>query len=502
MLSAPLRRGAKAPRHHGVKALCAIAALSLAVLGCQPSAPATDSADGEAGSPAAAASLDARQHNVLLISADTVRADRLNIYGYDERELTPNLDRLLSRGVLFEQATAPRTITWPSLATVLTGLYPSGHGVIENGYELPPDLETLPKRLRAEGYQTAAFLSNMCRAGHDGWDVLRCSHGRDGRTVQWSLEWAQQIDPERPWLIWIHLFGAHGPYYNGGDLARTRFDPDYTGDLIPKKWRLDAVMKEQQELSPADIRHLDAIYDAAVAGTDGLVGRILDGLGFSAEGSTVAGAPREGAPVGDRGTTIVFLSDHGEDLYDHNGYLYHACSVYETSLHVPLGIVAEGVVPTGSRINQPVELSDVTPTILDLMSLESQANFHGDSLVPYLRRSDHGGRGKPAFSEYGSTRIHTVRSGPWKLVDNPDGLTPYCFAGGPKDLYPVQQVELYNLEQDPLEQENVADQHQARVAEMRELIRNRFSSLQTRDQAQDIPEDLKEELRSLGYVAN
>jgi arylsulfatase A-like enzyme len=442
----------------------------------------------------------AKGWNVVLLTLDTVRADRFNSYGYGERTTTPKMDALFSQGVRFEQAMAPRALTWPSLSTVLSGLYPSGHGVIQNGYELPDALPTLPRLLADAGYETAAFLSNMCKANHQGWQTQSCSQGRDGAGIASALAWAQERAQERaqkqtqgqtqgqaqeaPFFLWVHLFGAHGPYYNGGDLA-AKLDPGYTGNLVPKKWRLDAVMQNKERLAEADIRHLNAIYDAAVIGTDRLVQRLLEGL-------RQAGSLER--------TVIVVLSDHGEDLYQHNGYIYHACSPYQSGLHVPLAIVAPGLIPAGGSVRQTVELADVAPTLLDLLGLEVPDGLHGSSLRPYLERPDRGGAGKPAFSEYGDTRIHTVLADNWKLIDNPDGLTPFCFAG-PKDLYPLQQAELYDLAQDPHETTNLAAAEGARVELLRALIRQRFAGLAGRAAQQEIPEDLKKELRSLGYVA-
>ena len=425
-------------------------------------------------------------YNVILLSIDTLRADRLNAYGYGERVTSPRMDALLGGGVQFDEASAPRSITWPSLASVLTGLYPSGHGVIQNGYEIPDDLPTLPKLLQGAGYETAAFLSNMCRANHQGWDELRCTQGRDGRASQWARDWVSNRSSEAPYFLWIHLFGAHPPYYNGGELAAKELDPGYEGFLKPKKHSLDAVMKENRKLTPADERHLDAIYDASVIGTDRIVGGIFDGL-------EAAGALEK--------TLVVLLADHGEDLYDHHGYLYHACSVYQTSLHVPLGFSAPGIIPAGQRVRQTVELIDVAPTLLDLLGVDSPPALHGVSLRPYLERPEAGGSGKPAYSEYDDTRLHTVLSEGWKLVDNPEELAPICFAGGPEDMYPLEKVELYDLNRDPAELNNLAADQPGRVAQLRELIRARFAELVDRGQNQEVPEDLKEELRSLGYVA-
>jgi choline-sulfatase len=425
--------------------------------------------------------------NVLLLTVDTLRADRLGAYGYPARPTSPKLDAHLATGVLFEHAAAQRASTWPSLATVLTGLYPRGHGVIENGYGFPDDLPTLPKLLHGAGYRTGAFLSNMCQANHQAWDRFACSGGQDGKTVQRALEWARAQDGAKPFFLWVHLFGAHGPYYNGGDLAARELDPGYQGPVGPKKWQLNRIMTERTALSPRDVQHLDALYDAAVIGTDRLSGALLDGL--------------RAAGKLDR-TLVVFTADHGEELYDHNGYLYHACSVYESALHVPLGITAPGLLPAGARVPQTVELTDVAPTLLDLLGVQPPAEQHGRSLVPYLERPGEGGAGKPAFSEYGSTSIHTVVRGPWKLVSNPEGVEPVCIPDAPHGHYPIGKAELYNLEQDPLETRNLAGQHPEIVAELAKLIRQRFSALADRSKGQALPEDLKKELEALGYVAH
>ncbi|MCP4660098.1 MAG: sulfatase-like hydrolase/transferase [bacterium] len=423
--------------------------------------------------------------NVLLISLDTVRSDHLGAYGYTARDTSPQLDALIGSGVRFERAMAPRAATWPSLASVLSGLYPSGHGVIQNGYELPDELATLPKLLQAAGYQTGAFLSNMCRAHHRGWDELTCAGGADGKVNRQALEWAEGLDPSRPFFLWTHYFAAHSPYYNGGDLPQRVLDPDYDGTLRARKKVLDRVMEQQIPLDERDLRHLGAIYDAAVMGSDRIVGRLVERLRASSKL--------------DR-TLVVVLADHGEDLYEHHRFLYHACSVYQTGLQVPLALVAPGLLPEGESVAQAVELIDVMPTVLDLLGLKSPSEQHGRSLVPYLAGPGAGDDGRPAFSEYGSTRVRTVLAGHWKLVDNPDHHRPICFPDAPEDLYPIAPVELYDLARDPAETRNLAADHPVEVAALRALIRDRFAGLAERSQRQVVSEELKEELRALGYV--
>ncbi len=371
--------------------------------------------------------------NLILISVDTVRADRLGAYGYTDRPNSPNIDSLLASGVNFQRAMAPRALTWPSMASVLTGLYPTGHGLIANGYEFSDVTLTLPKILGAAGYQTGAVLSNMCQANHQGWESFKCTGGNDTRVNRVAKQWIDGIEDDRPFFLWAHYFGAHAPYYNGGIVARRVLDRNYEGPIAAKKNPLNRVMREGIELSESDLNQLDAVYDAAVMGTDHFVGDLLDHL-------------REAGRL--KNTLIVFVADHGEDLYQHNGYIYHACSVYQSSLHVPLGFMAPGLISAGGQVSQTVELIDVQPTILELLGLETEGDVHGSSLLAYLERPESGGEGKPAFSEYDNSRIHTVQVGDWKLVDNPDGDLPVCFAGVPEDFYPSAEVELYNLPED------------------------------------------------------
>ena len=146
---------------------------------------------------------------------------------------------------------------------------------------------------------------------------------------------------------------------------------------------------------------------------------------------------------------MVVLADHGEELYEHNRYFYHSCSVYQSTLHVPLAVIAPGLLAAGGEVRQPVELIDVMPTVLDLLGVPAPAGGQGTSLVPYLSRPDSGGGGKPAYSEYDTSQIRTVLADGWKLVDNPENLAPDCVPGASPGFYPIGRTELYDLAKDP-----------------------------------------------------
>jgi arylsulfatase A-like enzyme len=427
----------------------------------------------------------ARGRHLILLTVDTLRADRLGVYGYSERENSPAIDALLGRGMQFSEASAPRSQTYPSLASVMTGLYPSGHHLIRNGNYYTEKQATLARVLAAEGYETAAFIANMCYAHHRGFGVTRCVRRQDRMLVEEAMAWLDQSDRKRPIFLWIHLHGAHSPYLNGGDRALREFDPDYIGRITTNREQLNKLQAKQIPLTQRDIRHLNAIYDAAVQGTDELVNQIIKGLD-----------QREIL----RNGVLVFLADHGEELYQHNQFIFHSCSVYQSGLHVPLGIIAEGLVNPG-RVRQTVELIDVAPTLLDFLGLPAMAEMHGTSLVPYLAGSAEDEPIKAQYSEYEDTLLHTVRLGDWKLVDNPEEYQPLCLPGAPADHYPLDKFELYNLAADPNEQINLASEEPQMVEMLREMIAERFSKSDRRDNRQKLSEEMKEQLRAMGYIA-
>ncbi len=458
-----------------------VSMLALSIPGCHQSGDGQPQIDQLSGSAAG--------RNLILITVDTLRADRLGANGYavQGRSPSPRIDALMSSGVHFAKTIAPRAITWPSLASVLTGLYPSVHGAYENGYELIDGIATLPTILAEQGYQTGRFLSNMCEANHLGWNQSFCSQGVDSKINPAALEWLDQIEPQKPFFLWVHYFGPHGPYYNGGERAAKELDPGYEGPVAPKKNWLNRIMTEEIALDEADIRHLDALYDAAVMGTDQFVDEMLSALDNRNLRSD---------------SLLVFLADHGEELYDHNQYIYHACSVYQSGLHVPLAFIAPGILEEGKTVQQGAELIDVSPTILDLLGIATPGELHGISLVPFLEAERIPGGPRPVFSEYPPANIHTVQVGSWKLIDNPDQVSPYCLPDAPLGHYPLERIELYDLAEDPLETHNLADQYPEKVAQLQALIRQRFADLPTELVPQEVPEDLKKELEALGYVVN
>jgi arylsulfatase A-like enzyme len=233
-------------------------------------------------------------------------------------------------------------------------------------------------------------------------------------------------------------------------------------------------------------------------GTDGLIGELLRGLSALGENER---------------TLVVFLADHGEDLYQHNQYLYHACSVYQSSLHVPLAFVAPGLLPAGAAIAGPVELSDVLPTMLELLGLPPPDCIHGRSLVPAIERAvasrdselDVDGHfAGQAMSEYGDSLVSTFQEGSWKVVSNPDREAVPCMQGVPAGFYPIGETELYDLASDPGEQLDLSISHPEEAARLRERQTLRRASLcaapAAAREAEALPDDVRRQLEELGYV--
>jgi arylsulfatase A-like enzyme len=275
--------------------------------------------------------------SLLIVTIDTLRADRIGAYGYAAGR-TPAIDRLAARGVRFDRAFAPAPITLTSHASLLTGLYPPGHGARHNGMRVAPGVGTLAEILKAHGFATGAFVGAFPldrRFGLDrGFDLYSDTMPRapDGR-VQNERPGDEVVDAARAWLanlagreqspffLWLHLFEPHAPYV--ADPARGP-----AGRSLPASDR----------------------YDDEIARADGLVGRIVEVLGARAAS-----------------TLVVFTSDHGEAFGEH-GEIAHSVFVYDTTLRVPLIVAGPGI-QAGLVAAGAVSLVDVVPTVLDLLKL-------------------------------------------------------------------------------------------------------------------------------------
>lgn len=394
--------------------------------------------------------------NVLLITLDTVRADRLGSYGY-QGAATPTLDRLAAEGVRFEFAYSPTPLTLPAHATLLTGVQPPTHGLIDNGMRASRfPVSTLAERLRAAGYDTGAFVAAyVLNAVHgldrgfalydDGPDVagdvfaLFRGTAPAAERVDRLLEWLR--GPRRePFFAWLHLFDAHAPY-----------------------------------LPPAGFRSRFAAnpYDGEIAYIDGQLARVLGYL------------EREQL-IDD--TLIVVTADHGESLGEH-GEATHGVFLYDATLRVPLILHwPAGLSPRS--VAEPAALVDVLPTMLGLLDLPSQSLRHGVDLFDttpdpapwrFFALSEYPRR------QYGWARLTAMREGAMKFVDAP-------------------RTELYDLDRDPGELTNLAPDHGGSVAtRLADALSVALAEMSAQAVTQAVDEQLtaqqRHELQSLGYLA-
>jgi arylsulfatase A-like enzyme len=423
--------------------------------------------------------------NLLLVTVDTLRADHLGAYGYP-RPTSPRIDELARRGLLFRSAETVQSATWPALTSLHTGLHPSAHGVIWNGWKPRARFVTLADLLHARGYETSAFLTNMKGTEHPGFSRLFLARGgdqaeQDRAATEAAVAQLERVR-DRPFFLWVHLISPHADYAPPAPYGV--FASGTASSLGGRVTELVSARERGVMLTEADVAHVVGLYDGEIAYADALVGRLLDAL--RAQGL-------------EERTLVVFAADHGEDLHEHNRYFFHSPSMYSSSLRIPLILALPGALPRGARTDQPASLVDVAPTVLGLLGLPAPSTFQGVDLLS-------GGAVPPrpartaVFAET-SGRIFSVSTPEWRLVYNPERLVPEA-PGGP---YPIGRTELFDRRRDPREQGNVAALHpevvQGLVAEI-EAWRRRDLREGAADAVQTIDPATAEELRALGYIVH
>ncbi|MBN1335732.1 MAG: sulfatase [Deltaproteobacteria bacterium] len=333
--------------------------------------------------------------NVLWVTLDTVRADHTSLHG--GRARTPALERLAAEGLSADLAFAQIAVTGPSHATALTGVGPWKHGLLLNGRPIPEHLTTVPEILRQAGYVTGAFVSAQVLEGRAGFDrgfdlydddfsllkgsgdllaartwdrILRrpdtVVERRGDRTVGEAIRWLA-VQPE-PWLLWVHLFDPHGPYEPPEGFREAYFQSDPRPSDRPPVTDLPGVapyLKASLE-GITDPAWVVAGYDGEITYADHQLGRLV-GL-LDARG------------LADR-TLVLVHGDHGEDLGEHGVWFDHGDFLYDPSLHVPLVLRLPGRIAAGTRVADPVELTDVAPTLLDLLGLPVPDTMEGRSIL-------------------------------------------------------------------------------------------------------------------------
>jgi len=406
--------------------------------------------------------------NVVVITLDTTRADRMGFLG-SKRGLTPNLDALARQSAVFTRAYSQAPLTPVSHATIFTGTYPQFHQVLDFPMPLVKDLPYAPDILHARGYHTAAFIGSLAldpAGGAPGFDRgfdtyfadfhskefhekdrYKTVERRADDVVAHALAWLNK-HPKGPFFMWVHLYDPHDPY-----------DPP----------------------EPYKSRYAKEPYDGEIAYMDSVVGKLFRQL--KVRGLFEAAA-------------IAVMADHGESLGAH-GEDTHGVFLYDDTIHVPLVIKLPHGGVLGKRLDDRVELVDVLPTLLQVVGIEVPAQVQGESLLGMIKAKPGNGesdpwRDRPAYSEsdypylaYGWSVTEALRTGKYLYVQAP-------------------RRELYDQVADPNAEHNLAPQSTAvadTLAGRIEAFRQRTSS---KREAAKVTVDAatRDKLAALGYVAS
>ena len=409
---------------------------------------------------------------LLWLSQDALRADHLGAYGY-ERPTSPRFDAFARDAALFEHAIATASWTLPSLASQFSSRYPSFHGSVLHG--LATDDASVFEALRDAGFTVLGVTGNdLLSAEHSlsrGFDVLVRQPGRVEKAS------AALFEALGEWgggdlALYAHFINPHAPYmprpeWRAG-FVDSRYDGPVTGGSnFPKQFPV---------IGPADRQHLIDLYDAEVAGNDAGIGELL---------ASLAGRGLLGRAV------VAYTADHGEEFHDHGAWL-HGSNLYEETIRVPLAVKAPSL--SARRIEEPVSLVDLAPTLLELLRVRAPASFRGRSLVRPLA-SDRFPRA-PVFAETSLTaagHLVAVRLGPEKAIFT------LPFEAGP-EASPLAE-EFFDLARDAAERHQglpAASEERLRQIARGYLARARREGSRARPVTVD-PETL-EKLKAWGYI--
>ena len=401
-------------------------------------------------------SREKRPPNIVLITVDTLRPDRLG-YGGNPRNPSPCLDRLSKEGVVFTDATSVAGWTLPSMATILTGHYPSEHGATDFHWSLDASMPTLASILRQHGYDTYGFVSHVMLTptygmgegfSHFDFSVLNVGDPHEVTTAKELTELAHtgMRNAKEPYFLWVHYFDPHFKYID----------------------------HDQFHFGNTDMDH----YDSEIAFTDYYIDDLLK--------------------VVDHGNTIIiFTADHGEEFGEH-GSQYHY-TLHGEVMRVPLIIKGPGLAPRTDVL--PAEQTDFVPTILALAGIEAPAGLPGHNLLAardanqpqYIERDR-----PPQWSQRGVIR------GQHKLIVVENADTTQIPPASRNEEIAVKNVEpgiyLFDTARDPDEQTNLFSPSDSTSLRLLALVNAHFSQAPAHGPPVQIDQQLLEKLKSLGYI--
>ncbi len=461
--------------------------------------------------------------NVIIVLLDAMRASHLSLYGY-HRTTSPNIDRWAQRegSVVFENAYTPKTKTSPAVASLFTGLYPHTHGIYLCAQQLRGELTTLAETFRGEGFSTAALVANSNITEkfnfHQGFDhhehFASSTKVQAGDLVDESINWLSNVDNGENFFFYIHFLDTHAPYYDLPPEYVTLFLSDehsrefeeleisvgttYFGHIR------DEIVLEGHE---TDIDYYVSLYDSEIRYFDCEIQRLFDYLDTSGLS---------------RNTLVIFTSDHGESLTEHNFFFAHGSFAYDPTARIPL-ILHHPSFGEARRIDAIISLIDLAPTIVNLLDLDAPVKFDGISLRSVVRnRVD---RPEYAYILGGDRHewvtLHAVTDERWKLIYNPLGLSRTGIYNIFNTFYPRYKTEwlsrkrefkdalleyqLYDLQDDPGETKNVFSRSREVADHLKEVLFSKYYR-PVRDaheldvEHETLDEQTLEHLRALGYM--
>jgi arylsulfatase A-like enzyme len=412
--------------------------------------------------------------SVVLVSLDTLRADRLGIYGY-ERDTSPNLDLLGAQGTVFDRAYAQASWTEPSHRSLFTSRVVS---------LIPEEATMLAEIFQAEGFRTGAFTGGGHMSAKFGFDAGFEVYEEDRKGGFASLfpmaeEWVRGVGNDRLFLF-LHSYDIHEPYDPPAPYD-TMFFPEYDGEITGRRVHdvFKRVVKARKAnvrldfaaelgLDDADMKQFSSLYDGGIRYTDTFIGRLVSFLKSIGRWDD---------------TVVVVISDHGEEFWDH-GSIGHGHTVFDELIRVPLLIVEPGRRTGGLRVDTVVQLMDVAPTLLELCGMDRPESYQGRSLVPVLEGRPLEDKG--AVAESGGYKA--LVEFPWKLIARLQGGT----------------ADIYDLGLDPRETVSLMTSQSQRAEIMRSrligIVKSGEFDPVTFDESRIEDPEVLEQLRALGYI--
>ena len=424
--------------------------------------------------------------NLILISLDTVRRDRLSAYGY-AKPTSPALRRIAEQGVRYERAVSVSPWTIPSHYTLFTGLYPNRHGVWDYQQALDEEIPTLAQLLAADGMRTLGIVSTQAiksaRSFGRGFERFRYlsewrtdANGRrfiynpGTEVTDLGLFWLDEIG-DAPFFLFLHYYDAHSDY-SPKPRFREAFVEPYAGALQGRTAELLQVRKGALRLEAADIAFLSQLYDAELRQLDDEIGRVARYM------------EKHGL---DENTLLVIVSDHGEEFMEH-GKILHGTSYYDETIAIPLILRGPGL-PRGLRVEALTSLIDLPPTILGLLGREVPPSMQGIDLSADWISGRSRARRPFVFAEADwknevPALYRMVRDERYKLIFNT------------RD----ESAELYDMAADPAEARDVSEELPQQTAHMRGAARNYMSDEYRAEPTEELSPEALEQLRALGYA--